>query len=65
MDVLTICVSGLSVFVRILCLNSRPVKWRHTRLSANDTGDNEMIPESVHRSPGIILQLRKIPENSS
>ena len=28
---------------------------RVSRLSAIDTGDNEMIPGAVHRSPGIYL----------
>ena len=28
-------------------------------LVANDMGDNEMIPEAVHRSPGICLTDRK------
>ena len=28
---------------------------------ANDKGDNEMIPEAVHRSPGICLTAEKNP----
>ena len=28
---------------------------RQSRLSANDKGDNEMIPGAVHRAPGIYL----------
>ena len=28
---------------------------KSVRLVANDEGDNEMIPETVHRSPGIFL----------
>ena len=27
-----------------------------SRLSADDKGDNEMLPEAVHRSPGICLE---------
>ena len=33
-------------------------QWLRTQLSrllANDRGDNEMIPEAVHRSPAIYL----------
>ena len=30
-------------------------------LVANDMGDNEMIPEAVHRSPGICLTAEKNP----
>ena len=29
--------------------------------AANDNGDNEMILGVVHRTPGIVLQLRKTP----
>ena len=32
---------------------------------ANDKGDNEMIPEVVHRSPTICLTAEKNPENLS
>ena len=32
-----------------------------SRLSANDTGDNEMTPEAVHRSPGIYLTGEETP----
>ena len=32
--------------------------------SANDKGDNEMIPGAVHKSPGICLKVKENPENS-
>ena len=35
---------------------------RVSRLSANNNGDNEMIPEAVHRSPGIYLTTEENPE---
>ena len=31
---------------------------------ANDEGDNEMILEAVHRSPGICLTVEKTPRKS-
>ena len=37
---------------------------RPLRLSANDK-DDEMIPGTVHRSPGIYLTAEEIPENLS
>jgi hypothetical protein len=37
---------------------------RQLLLSDNDKGDN-YIPWAVHRSPGIYLKSRKIPENLS
>ena len=30
-----------------------PRVLHQSRLSANNKGDNEMLPETVHRSPGI------------
>ena len=32
---------------------------------ANDNGDNEMIPETVHRSPGISLTAEENPRKTS
>ena len=34
---------------------------RQSRLSANDKGDNEIIPGAVHRYPGIYLTAEEIP----
>ena len=30
-------------------------------MSANDKGDNKLIPETVHKSPGICLTIEKNP----
>ena len=38
---------------------------RQSRLSANDKGDNEMIPGTVHSLLAFALQLRKTPETST
>jgi hypothetical protein len=32
---------------------------RQSRLSANDKGDNEMIPGAVHRTPCIYLTVKE------
>ena len=42
-----------------------PQMSRQLRMTANDNDGNEMIQGTVHRSPGIYLRLRKIPENFS
>ena len=34
---------------------------RHSHLSANDMGDNKMMPGAVHRSPGIYLTSEENP----
>jgi hypothetical protein len=36
---------------------------RWSRLSVNDKGDNEMIPRTVFRSPGIYLTAENTPVN--
>ena len=36
-----------------------------SRLSANDKGDNEMIPGDMHRSSGIYLTAKKNPKETS
>ena len=36
---------------------------RVSRMSANDKGDNDMIPRTVHRSPGIYLVPDETQEN--
>ena len=40
---------------RFLAKGHLPRGLRQSRLSANDKGDNETIPEGVHRSPDITL----------
>ena len=44
-------------------LLSRFLATGHWRLSVNDKGDNEIIPGSVHRSPGIYLKAKDNPGN--
>jgi hypothetical protein len=49
---------------RFLVKSHLPQVLHQSRLSANDKGDNEMIPGAVHRSPSIYLtaeeKLRKL-----
>ena len=42
--------------------NQRPLVPSVTSVT-NDEGDNEMIPEAVHRSPGIFLAAEESPGN--
>ena len=42
-----------------------PLVSRQSRLSPNDKVDNEVIPEYMHRYPGIYLTVEENPENLS
>jgi hypothetical protein len=42
------------------CPSFKPRVLRQSSLSADDKGDNEMIPEAVHRSPAFYLTAEEI-----
>ena len=46
---------------RFLAKARLPRVSRHSRSVVNNKGDNEMIPEAVHRSPGICLTAEENP----
>ena len=47
--------------VRVLANDHLPQVSRYSRLSANDKGDNEMTPGTMHRSPGVYLRAEENP----
>ena len=50
--------------VRVPIQGHLPRKSCHSRLSANDKGDNEMMPGAVLRNPNICLTAEKTPGKS-
>ena len=54
-------VAVLPAPVRVTIHYYLPRVSRQSRLSANDKGNNEMIPGAVHRSHGIYLTAEKTP----
>ena len=51
--------------VRVSANDHLPRVSRQSRPSANDKGDNEMIPGALHRSPGIYFKAEKNPRVTS
>ena len=54
-------VSGAYVIIGFLAKDHLLRVSRQSRLSVNDKGGNEMIPGTVHRSPGICLRAEENP----